>query len=324
MPMVNTVRGPVDAGALGQTLMHEHVVNVNAEINRDQPAMSIDGRRAEITARVVAALQAVVDVGISTFVDATAVGHGRDVGFLVEVNRQVDLHIVVATGVYTFDELPKMFHYRPRGGRDSLTELFVRDIRDGIAGTGVRAGIIKVATDKQGVTPDVDRLLRAAAVAHRETGVPLTTHTAVTARTGLDQQRIFAEEGVDLSRVVIGHSGDSTDLDYLREILDRGSVIGADRFGMYLPGRLGPDERVGVVAGLCALGYSDRIVLSHDRTLYSDWWADGRGPRAPEWVHTHISTDVLPALRKRGVDDRQIEQMMVDNPRRVLGTTGAY
>lgn len=327
MATVETVRGPVDVAELGPTLMHEHVVNVNAEVNRDQPSMSIAGNRAGIKADVVAALRRVVDRGISTFVDATAVGHGRDVEFVREVNAEVDLHIIVATGLYTYNDLPKMFHFRPPSAarpRDALTELFVRDIRDGIAGTGVKAGIIKVATDRPGLTPGVERVLRAAAVAHRETGVPLTTHTLMAERNGLDQQRIFAEEGVDLSRVIIGHSGDSPDLDYLREIMDRGSFIGADRFGLYLPGRLGLDARVGIVADLCAQGYSDRIVLAHDKTIYSDWWEPGEGPHVDEWVHTHISDAVLPALRQRGVTEEQLQQLMVGNPRRVFEIQGRY
>jgi phosphotriesterase-related protein len=325
--MVETVRGPVDVGELGATLMHEHVVNVNAEIARDQPALSIDADRGNTKARIVEALRRVAEAGISTFVDVTVIGHGRDIAFVQEVNAEVDLHIVVATGMYTFNDVPKMFHYRPPAtpaDRDILTEVFVRDIRDGIAGTGVKAAIIKVATDRQGLTTDVERSLRAAAAAHRETGVPITTHTSPATRNGLDQQRVLAEEGVDLSRVVIGHSGDSSDLDYLRALLDRGSLIGADRFGMYLPDRPDLATRVGIVARLCSLGYSDRIVLSHDKTLYSDWFEPGKGPDAPEWTHTHISTAVIPALREAGVTDEQIEQMMVLNPRRVFETQGAY
>jgi phosphotriesterase-related protein len=329
MVTVETVRGPVDVAELGMTLMHEHVVNVNAEINRDQPGMSIAGNRAAIKADVIAELRRIVAAGITTFVDVTAVGHGRDVEFVQEVNAEVDIHIIAATGLYTYSDLPKMFHFRPpteAKPRDAMTELFVRDIRDGIAGTGIKAAIIKVATDRQGVTPGIERALRAAAVAHRETGVPLTTHTVVAERNGLDQQRIFAEEGVDLSRVIIGHSGDSLDLCYLREIMDQGSLIGADRFGLYLPGRLNLAERVGIVADLCELGYSDRIVLAHDKTIYSDWWEPGEGPAIglDQWVHTHISADVLPALRKRGVTEEQIQQMMVGNPRRVFSTQGSY
>src|SRR5215467_553844 len=113
-----------------------------------------------------------------------------------------------------------------------MVEMFVRDIREGIADTGIKAGILKCATDEPGVTKDVERILRATAQAHRRTGVPISTHTHAQRRVGLDQQRIFREEGVDLSRVDIGHSGDTTDLDYLEKLIAAGSYIGMDRFGI--------------------------------------------------------------------------------------------
>jgi phosphotriesterase-related protein len=324
---VSTVRGPVPVEGLGFTLMHEHVVNVNAEIARDQPEMSIMSDRAAVLREVVTELQRVAAAGVRTIVDATAVGHGRDVAFLVDVNAEVDLNIIVSTGLYTFNELPKIFHYKPPTAthpRDVLTELFVRDIRDGIAGTGVRAGIIKVATDGPGVTPDVERILRSAAVAHRETGVPITTHTAVAFRTGLDQQRIFAEEGVDLRRVIIGHSGDSDDFDYLRRLLDAGSFVGADRFGLYQPGRPTREQRIATVARLCELGYAAQIVLSHDKTIRTDWYFDESMVFPDVWPQTHLVDDILPALQMAGVTPEQIHQMTVDNPRRVFAAQDPY
>jgi len=116
----------------------------------------------------------------------------------------------------------------------------------------------------------------------------------------LEQQRIFAEEGVDLTRVIIGHCGDAHDFDYLRRLMDAGSYIGCDRFGLYLPGRLDLEGRVELVAHLCELGYAGQIVLSSDKTLWTDWWGTGHGLHIDEWHHTHIVDDVLPAMRKRG------------------------
>ena len=327
MPTVETARGPVDVDDLGVTLMHEHVVNVNAEVNRDQPEMSIDGQREAALERVVRELQRVAAAGVRTFVDCSCYGHGRDMSFIEDVSKQVDLNIVVASGMYTFNDIPKMFHYRPPtvdSPRDALTELFVRDVRHGVAGTGIKAGIFKCATDKQGVTEGVERVLRAVAVAHRETGVPITTHTSIAERNGLDQQRIFAEEGVDLTRVIIGHCGDAHDFDYLRQLMDAGSYIGCDRFGLYLPGRLDLEGRVELVAHLCELGYAGQIVLSSDKTLWTDWWGTGHGLHIDEWHHTHIVDDVLPAMRKRGVTDEQIDQMMIENPRKIFSVQGSY
>src|SRR5947207_7779696 len=111
-----------------------------------------------------------------------------------------------------------------------MVEMFVGRIERGITDTAVKAAILTCATDEPGVTPGVERVLRAVAQAHRRTGVPISTHTHAGTRRGLEQQRIFAEEGVDLSRVVIGHCGDTTDLDYLQELIGNGSYIGMDTF----------------------------------------------------------------------------------------------
>ena len=183
--------------------------------------------------------------------------------------------------------------------------------------------MIKCATDKPGVTPDVERVLRACAKAHRATGAPITTHTDAATQRGLEQQEIFKDEGVDLTRVVIGHSGDTDDFGYLEELIARGSILGMDRFGV--GGMLSTPRRVEVIAELCRRGYADRMVLSHDASCYLDW-IPGELPMAawPDWHYLHISRDVLPALRAAGVTDAQIDTMLIDTPRRFLENLGAY
>jgi predicted metal-dependent phosphotriesterase family hydrolase len=198
-----------------------------------------------------------------------------------------------------------------------------RDIDEGIAGTGVKAAILKCATDEPGVTPGVERVLRAVAQAHRATGVPITTHTHAHTRRGLDQQRIFAEEGVDLHRVIIGHSGDTTDLDYLEELVAAGSYLGMDRFG--LDNILSFSDRVGTVASMCERGHADKMVLAHDAACFMDWLPEAALPVVlPNWHYLHIHNDVLPALRARGVTEEQITTMLVDNPRAIFSHGGAY
>jgi phosphotriesterase-related protein len=154
--------------------------------------------------------------------------------------------------------------------------------------------------------------------------VPISTHTNAGARTGLDQQRVFAEEGVDLSRVVIGHSGDTTDLDYLRQLMDEGSVIGMDRCGIYRRSMPTFEERVATIAALAAEGYADRMVLSHDASCHLDLLPWFEPERFPRWHYTHVPDEVLPALRAQGVTAEQTEQMMTVNPRRIFETQGAY
>jgi phosphotriesterase-related protein len=201
--------------------------------------------------------------------------------------------------------------------------MFIRDIEHGIADTGVKAAILKCATDEPGVTPGVERVLRAVAEAHRHTGVPISTHTHAATRRGLEQQGIFADEGVDLTRVVIGHSGDTTDLDYLEELIGNGSYIGMDRFGadVFLPF----EERVNTVAAMCARGHADKMVLSHDAACFIDWLPEEMVPVVlPNWHYLHIHNDVIPALKDRGVTDEQLTTMLVDNPRRIFENQGAY
>ena len=151
----------------------------------------------------------------------------------------------------------------------------------------------------------------------------MTTHTHAGTKRGLEQQRIFAEEGVDLSRVVIGHCGDSTDLDYLEELIGAGSYIGMDRFGVdvYLPF----EDRVATVAKMCERGHADKMVLSHDATCYFDALPEATLPIAlPNWHYLDIHNDVIPALKQRGVTDEQLTTMLVDNPRRIFETQGGY
>ena len=228
------------------------------------------------------------------------------------------MQIVAATGLYWTEE-PSFQYWEA----DRLVEWLIRDLTDGIQGTDIRAGMVKCATDYLGVTQFNRKLLQAAARLHRATGVPISTHTAATARTGLAQQDVFEEEGVDLSRIVIGHCGDTEDLDYLEAILARGSFIGMDRFG--LNAMLSLDRRVSTVAELCRRGHAKGMVLSHDACCHIDWAPPGLLPGAlPEWNFRHILDDVIPALRKEGVSDAQIRQMTVENPRRIFDRQGAY
>ena len=204
-----------------------------------------------------------------------------------------------------------------------MIDMFVRDIRQGIADTNVKAGILKCATDAPGVTPGVERVLRAVAQAHRQTGVPISTHTHARSRRGLEQQRIFREEGVDLSRVVIGHSGDTTEIDYLEELIANGSYLGMDRFGIdtILPF----EDRVNTVARLCERGHAGKLVLSHDAACFNDWLPERDLPAVlPRWNYLHIHKDVIPMLKQRGVTDEHIRIMMVDNPRAIFEKQGAY
>ena len=322
---VDTVGGPVATADLGVTLMHEHVFVLSPEIIANYPEGWGDEQAREDAA--VEKLNALKAIGVDTIVDPTVIGLGRYIPRIQRIAERTALRIIVATGLYTYNDVPLYFHFTGPGtaigGPEAMVEMFVRDITEGIAGTGVRAAILKCATDEPGVTAGVERVLRAVAQAHRATGVPITTHTHAHSRRGLDQQRIFTQEGVDLSRVVIGHSGDSTDVDYLEELIAAGSYLGMDRFG--LDNILGFEDRVDIVARMCERGHADRMVLAHDASCYIDWLPEAALPVVlPNWHYLHIHNDVLPALRRRGVTEEQITTMLVDNPRAIFTHGGAY
>jgi phosphotriesterase-related protein len=308
---VETVRGPVAVERLGPTLMHEHVFVLNEEYRQADPGWDEDAQ----VAAAIAQLRALAALGVGTIVDPTVFGLGRSIPRVQRVAGAVDLHIVVATGIYTYDAVPFFFRHRPaRDGRDPMTALFVRELVEGIGATGVKAAFLKCAIDRPGLTAGVERVLRACAAAHRETGAPITVHTDAATGTGTVVQRVLREEGVDLAHVVIGHSGDTTDLAYLTALIEAGSFVGMDRFGLDL--LLPFEQRVDTVAALCRRGYASRIVLSHDAACHIDWFAPAVRERVhPRWHFTHIHDDVLPALRERGVSEDQIVTMLVENPR---------
>jgi phosphotriesterase-related protein len=314
MPQVQTALGPVEAGQLGQTLMHEHVFVVTPEVQQNYPE-----EWGEEDARIADAVRRLAELpknGISTFVDVTAVGQGRDVGRVAKIAAQVpDLNIVVATGVYTFDELPLFFWRRPP---ETMTRFFVRDITEGIAGTGVKAGMLKCAVDEKGLTPGVEQVLRSVCRAHVATGgTPVTIHTHAAGQHGLAILKVLGEEGVDLSRVVLGHCGDAVnDPGYLATMADAGLTLGMDRFGIDHFATF--TDRADLVAEMCRRGYASRMVLSHDCSCYLDWFEQEALTELRDWHFLHVSQDVIPYLRDHGVTDAQVNEMLVAAPARIL------
>jgi phosphotriesterase-related protein len=315
------VTGPVDSSELGRVLMHEHVVVLNPEIQENWPGRWEDGRWEEEPgiAHAAAKMREIKEAGFDTLVDVSVLPMGRNLPRIAEISRRSGLNIIAATGLYAFDTVPTQLNGLPHlSEEDPLTDLFVADIED----VEIRSAIIKCATDAPGITDGTERILRACARAHRRTGAPLTTHTKAAARGGLDQQRIFADEGVDLERVIIGHSGDSNDVEYLEALIAAGSYIGMDRFGLEY---ISPfEDRVAIVAEMCARGHAERMVLSHDTFAFNDWFSQQTMRERTNWHYLHIAQDVLPALREKGVTEAQIDAMLVENPRRIFENTAPY
>ena len=321
MPTVETVKGPVEVDDLGPTLMHEHVFVLSTEHVQNYGHGSWWDEEARL-ADAVAKLSALDAKGIKTIVDPTVWGIGRYIPRIQRIAEQVEVNIIVATGLYAYEELPHQYAYR---GPDLLIDIpepmvtdFSRDITEGIGGTGVKAAFLKFALETPEPSPGIERIARAIARTHVETGAPITVHTSGPAQSGRLALDLFGKEGVDLAKVVIGHAGDSNDLDYLMELADSGATLGMDRFGLDV---FNPTaDRIRTVAALATRGYADRMVLAHDASCFIDYFGAAhdaaRAAAAPDWHYEFISDDVLPALHEAGVTEAQIQQMLVDNPRR--------
>ncbi len=313
--MVPTVRGPVAASDLGRTLPHEHIVILQPEALQNYGRVwgaSYWDEDAGV-ADAIAKLRAVRDAGIRTLVDPTAPGLGRCIPRVQRINAEVDLNIVVATGVYAFIELPNFLHYRSPG---AIADLFVRELREGIDDTGVMAAFIKCAVEEHGLVGDIPRILDAVAIAALETSAPVMVHTNASAKTGTLALEALTSRGVDPVRIVVAHAGDSNDLPYLRAIGDTGATLGFDRFN--IP-HFNPDaDRIRTLLALLEEGYGDRIHLSHDAACFMDFmvgdpnFADER----PDYLH--LTAKILPVLREHGVTEAQIDELTIDNPRRFL------
>ena len=312
MPTVNTVLGPIEPADLGFTLSHEHLGTNAAGLRHTYPDF-VD--RSGIIEQAVAELKEAYDEGLRTIVDVSTIDLGRDVAMMEEVSRKSGVNIVAATGNHL--AVP-----RPFGdvSPDVIAPLYVKEIEEGIEGTGIKAGIIKVASDRGGVTQPQEVVLRAAARAHNRTGTPISTHTWSPDRVGDQQVRILEEEGVDLNRVYIGHSNDDFDMDYLLGLLDKGVWLGLDRYpGGRVPGTPNWEQRTEIAKKLIDAGHRDRIMLSHDYSVpkarHGAEVQEERRRANPEG-YSFIARKVLPRLKELGASDDDIHQIMIENPRR--------
>ncbi len=315
MATVQTVLGACAPEDLGTTLMHEHLLvgwpGWEAEAEIDHVA------RRERVKICTDRLRELRELGLRTMLDPCPIDLGRDVDLMAEAAQASGVRIVCATGLYKEDQgATAYFRFRAQFG-DAIKEMadvFVRELTTGIGQTGIRAGVIKVATGKGQITPYEQLVLRAAARAHGVTGAPITTHTE-DGTMGVEQLALLTEEGVPAKAIVIGHSCGSSNLDYHLKMLDQGAYLGFDRFGLDF---LHPDRaRIAALVGLLGVGFERQIVLSHDTV----WCWRGRPPQIPagllkDWEPTHVFKRILPRLRDAGVSEAKIHAMLVENPRR--------
>jgi phosphotriesterase-related protein len=318
MPDVQTTAGPVDAGQLGKTLIHEHFRGRDEAVAHQWPHMYDEDEEWSLS---IEQADAVKEHGVKTIVEPTAMLLGRDIRLLQRIAEETGLNIVPCTGIYTYNHLPHFFENRDA---DAMADLFVHDIEQGIQGTDVKAAFIKCAADEPGVTENIEKVHRAAARASVRTGAPIMAHSRPAANTGPRQVEIFLEEGVAPEKIQIAHTGDTDDLDYIEGLLDKGVWIGLDRYG--LPMFLPTDKRNKTTLELLKRGYVDRMFLSQDFVVALDWFPPeavegivAGGLVEEDWSMTLLFERVIPTLKEGGMTDEQLDTMLVDNPARWLG-----
>jgi len=320
---VNTVLGPISPQDMGVTLVHEHICYGFPGWEGDQSIAPFD--HDAIVANGVETLKQLKTLGLNTYIDATALDGGRQPEILREISEKSEVHIICSTGYYYEGEgAPVYWKFRASLGdvREELYELFLKEVRDGIRDTGIRAGVLKVGTSK-GVITDYEKLmLQTAARVQRETGVPIITHTQE-GTMGPEQARLLIEAGADPGRIQIGHMSDNVDLDYQEETLKEGVFVSWDRMGLQgLAGCPMDAQRYPAMIELVKRGYADKLMISHDFIIT---WL-GRPLNIPEealplianWHPTHLFKNIIPALREGGVTDAQIRTIIEDNPRRLF------
>ncbi|MFP3123783.1 phosphotriesterase [Ectobacillus funiculus] len=309
MVSINTVTGKVDSTQLGCTLVHEHLLVRSDSVAVQFPHLYDD---EDNFLKAVEQVKAVKAQGIQTICDPTVMGIGRDIRFMERVAHETEMQIIAATGIYSYSDIPPIFQNRDI---DYLADVFVRDIEVGVQNTSIKAGFLKCTADEPGITSDLDKVFRAIARAQKKTGVPIMTHSHPASENGLKQLDIFKEEGVDPQYIMIGHCGDTDNIDYILKILNKGAFIGMDRYGQ---APLAYEKRNSTLVELVKGGYSNRMFLSQDYCCSFDWFPPEHEffKQYPNWSMTFLLNEVIPNLRNEGVSEADIHTMMYDNVRR--------
>jgi phosphotriesterase-related protein len=313
--VVESVTGPISVDQLGKTLIHEHFVFGYPGYQGDVTLGRFN--EEEALAAAVGAARQMMSFGVKTVVDPTPNECGRNPLFLKKVSEASGLQIICATGYYYEGEgAPPYFKLRQGLGtaEEEIYEMFKKEITEGIAGTGIKPGIIKLASSKDEITEYEKMFFRAAAKVQKETGIVILTHTQE-GTMGPEQARMLIELGVDPSKIIIGHMCGNTNPAYHKEVLDQGVRIGFDRFGIQvLVGAPFDHERIQTLMTLLDEGYEDQILLSHDSIIV---WI-GRPPVMNEqvaqimgnWQPAHIFENILPSLREKGITENQFDKML--------------
>ncbi|MFS3126894.1 phosphotriesterase [Nocardioides sp. Bht2] len=314
---VATVLGTVDSTDLGQTLMHEHISSADWALRMNLGDRYY--RHQEVADRAVAQFRRAREVGVRTVLDGTPPSIGRDVALIREVAERSGVNFIASSGFYFHEET-----YLRWGNSDGLYELLSSECADGIGSTGIRAGAMKAACADHGVTPTLERGFSVIGRVAAEQGVPVFVHHHPSEGDGQTICDIFEASGASSDQLILGHAGDSNDLDYLEGLLARGCYLGLDRFGYATMPKAsnGLAERIATLAELCRRGFSSQLLLSHDLATFVglslDWQEFADGPEFPDVDFTFIHRTVLPLAQEAGVDADTLRSILADNPRRIF------
>jgi phosphotriesterase-related protein len=335
--LIQTVEGPIDPGALGVTLAHEHLLidlrclfddagDVFSRSIADRPVDSVPRDHLEYRPyrsrdnlviddedTAAAELAAFRDAGGRSLIDLTVDGLAPNPLALQRLSRRSGVHVVAGTGVYVALAHPP---WVADATVAELADRMIKAVRVGIGDTNVRAGVLGEIGTSSPLHPDEIKVLRAAAHAHRETGAPINVHCALWAREGLRILDILAAQGVDLHRVALSHMDELLDYDYHRDLAERGAWLSFDTWGSEFDfGKHREPTDAERIQHLCQMldgGWRSQILLSQDAcTKLNLRRYGGKGI-------AHILTSVVLQLERRGLGESTIHQLLVDNPRRYL------
>ena len=310
MATINSVLGPMDSADLGFTLPHEHLIDSSAGIRISYGELELRDRSLDMAVGDFTAAKA---GGVDTIIEVSPMDLGRDVALMREVSQESGVNFICCTGCWL--DIPRSFWGRDA---DFIADLWVREIEEGIDGTGIRAGIIKVATEDP-ITVHEELMLRASARAHRRTGVPITTHTPAQSRVGEEQVRILTEEGVEPQNIYVGHINQTLDPDYHRQLARLGVWLGWDINNPFGRPHLPPwEQRAEYLKARLEEGLASNMMLSHDWNVVLSRISTPGFPGREENPDGYLwlSRALIPKLRNLGVTEAVIDQMMVGNPRK--------
>jgi phosphotriesterase-related protein len=313
---VQLTDGTVEVSALGKTLIHEHVLVGMPGWNMDLKAPKFI--RSEAMARAVDRIQELHGYGCNSMIDPCPMDIGRDAEFIAEVAQRSGINIVCATGVYNeFEGMPYTFRTMPA---EDILELYVKEITEGIGDTGIKAGVIKIAT--HGEPTEYERkMISVATQASLLTGAPIISHTQLASH-GHDQIDIVESCHGHANCMVVGHSGDRDDHGYQASLARRGAFVGLDRFGLDF--LLPDDARMKNLMQLVAAGLREHVVISQDYPVcLLGRFGVNLEHIAPNWGITHIFKSIIPRLKEMGLTDEDVETILVSNPRQLFANAAA-